>query len=429
MTGDRTPPPPAYRLVSLALAPALGAHTLYRALRDGGAEYLAGRYGFVRPMSGAPVWIHCASVGEVAAALPLLTELAQHGVERLLVTTTTPTGLARARAGMPAGARAAYLPIDRPRPVRRFLDRCRPRAALILETELWPHLYAALARRDIPIVLVNARLSPRTMEAAAWWRHTAGWCLRRCERVLARSDADHQHLLELGADPERVVTVGNIKFAAAAGTPSAAIVPGPAFVLAASTHDDEERQLARVWRARAPAGHAFVIAPRHPARGPSIARTLAADGFTVTRRSQGGIPTARPDAIHIADTLGELTGLMTAADAVIMGGSFIPRGGQNVLEPARAGRAIVTGPHMHNFADETARLEAFGALLRTPDACSAIVSVVALLAEPDRLERMGRAGQALMEREQDMGARYRRALMAAVPALAETGASSEPARL
>ncbi len=410
-------PPLAYRLASLGLALPLAGYTLYRALRDGGRPYLSGRYGFAHRLREAPVWVHCASVGEVTAAGPLLAELAGQGIGPLLVTTSTPTGQARCRQRLPPGARCGYLPVDRPGPVRRFLERSRPRVALILETELWPHLYAGLARAEVPIALVNGRLSPRTMNAPAWWRNSAAWCLRGCEHILARSDADRQRFLDLGAEPERVTTIGNIKFATAAGPPPAPIDLGRPYVLAASTHDDEEVQLARAWRTRGSAGHLLTIAPRHPERGRTIGHALAGAGFAVSRRSRGETPRQAAGAIHLADTLGELDGLMAGADAVVMGGSFIPRGGQNVLEAARAGRAVVTGPHMHNFADETARLEAAGALLRSTDAPAAIDAITRLLEAPEQRAAMGRAGRGLLDAEADMAARYRRALVDALPAL------------
>ena len=421
-------PPFAYRLASLALALPLAGYTVYRTLRDGGRAYLAGRYGRRGTGLASPVWVHCASVGEVAAAAPLLEALADAGIGPLLVTTATPTGQVRARAHLPPGARLLYLPLDRPGPVRRFLARNQPRAAIVLETELWPYLYAGLADRGIPIALVNGRLSPRTMDAPAWWRDTASWCLQRCTCILARSQADRERFLALGADAGRVTAVGNIKLAAAAGPPPAAIGLGRPFVLAASTHDDEELQLARAWRKRAPAGHLLAIAPRHPERGSAIARALAGEGLGVTRRSREEAPAAGAGAVHLADTLGELGGLMAGADAVIMGGSFIPRGGQNVLEAARAGRAIVTGPHMHNFADETARLEGAGALVRATDADSAVDRVVRLLSAPAERDAMGRAGRAALAADADMAARYRDALVAALPVLAPAEGAAQAER-
>ena len=416
-------PPLRYRLASLGLALPLAGYTLLRTARDGGSDYLRGRYGFTAARTRNAVWVHCASVGEVAAAVPLLHELDCHGIGPLLVSTATPTGQQRARAQAPGRATVVYLPVDRPGPVRRFLKRTRPRAALILETELWPHLFGALEDRAIPIVLVNGRLSPRTLEAPSWWRQTAAWCLQRVTRVLARSETDGDRFRQLGLEPDRLEVVGNLKFAAPGGAAVTAIEPGAPFVLAASTHDDEELQLARAWADTGSSEHLLVIAPRHPERGPEIAASLRAEGFEVRRRSQGE-PAGSPGSIYLADTLGELTALIAGAEVVIMGGSLIPRGGQNVLEPARAGRAIVTGPHMYNFADETERLEAAGALLRRANAVEVIAAVNGLLTAPDEALRMGAAGRELMEREADMGDRYRRALLRAVPALSgpESGA-------
>ena len=420
-----TAPPLAYRVASVALAVPLAGYTLLRALRDGGGSYLFQRYGFGldgrdREASGLddfgkPVWVHCASVGEVAAAAPLLRALVAAGVGPLLVSTSTPTGQSHARAHAPPEAALVYLPLDRPAIVRRFLDRLQPRAAVILETELWPHLFAGLAERNVPIVLVNGRLSPRTLEAPAWWRATAAWCLQRVTRILARSEEDRRRFVALGAAAARVETIGNLKFAAPPGA-AEPITLGRPFVLAASTHDDEELQLARAWRDSGPRDRLLAIAPRHPERGTAIARALDDDGFAVRRRSRGDAP-GDAATIYLADTLGELTGLIAGADVVVMGGSLIARGGQNVLEPARAGRAIVTGPYMHNFADETARLESAGALVRRDDAAAVIAAVGELLAAPERRETMGRQGRELIEAEADMAERYRQALMEAAPAI------------
>lgn len=402
-------PPAGYRLASLGLALPYCAYTLARAARDGGTCYLRGRYGHVQRTAHAPVWVHCASVGEVAAAMPLVRELDAHGIGPLLLSTSTPTGHARAGQQVPGGVAVAYLPLDRPGPVRRFLERTRPRAALIVETELWPHLFAALDARGLPILLVNGRLSPRTLQAPAWWRRTAAWCLARTTRILARSDNDRDHFIALGADPARVAVIGNLKLAAPVAT-AAPIALGRPFVLAASTHHDEELQLARAWRdAGRGDDHLLVVAPRHPERGAALARALAGLGLRVRRRSRGE-PVAADTDIYLADTLGELPALMAGAEVVIMGGSLIARGGQNVLEPARAGRAIVTGPHMDNFADETARLERAGALVRGADAAAVVATVAELVDDPQRRGEMGARARALLDAEADMAARYRMAL-------------------
>jgi 3-deoxy-D-manno-octulosonic-acid transferase len=244
-----TRPPANYRLFSAVLAPALLGHACRRALRDGGRDYLRGRLGFIEPGPGeGPVWLHCASVGEVVTALPLLRALRDAGIGPLAVSTNTPTGHRTAVKHVFDGVRVLYLPLDRPRPVRRFLDRLRPRAALVLETELWPWLYAGLHQRAVPLFLVNARLSKRTLDAPRWWRGVAAWCLRHTRAVLARSEGDAEAFLRLGAPPGRVRTVGDLKLAAPDETPEAIALPRP-YVLAASTHDDEERRLAAARRA------------------------------------------------------------------------------------------------------------------------------------------------------------------------------------
>ena len=404
-------PPARYRLLSLALAPVFAGHALRRARRDGGRDYLRERYGRIAPVEGpAPVWIHCASVGEVVTAVPLLEALHAAGIGPVALSTNTPTGHATARRRLAHGVRVVYLPLDRPRPVRRFLTRLRPRAGLILETELWPWLYAACRRRDIPLALVNARLSRRTLEAPRWWRAVARFCLQRVDIVLARSDADAAGLRELGAPTERVRVIGNLKLAAAGGgEPVAPISPGRPFVLAASTHADEERRLADAWREHGDGRHLLVIAPRHPERGAAIARELAAAGHGVARRSRDEPVDVGTD-VYLADTLGELTGLMAGAELVIMGGSLIPHGGQNVLEPARAGRAIVTGPHMDNFREETRALAEAGALRQAGDAAGVVAIAAELLADEGARFAMGRRGRDVLAAGADLAGRYVEAL-------------------
>jgi len=408
-----TCPPASYRLFSLLLTPLLIGHTARRALRDGGRDYLLGRFGRIEPTTdGPPVWLHCASVGEVVTALPLLQALANAGTGPIVVSTNTPTGHRTACRRVPSEVRVTYLPLDRPRPVRRFLDRLRPRAALILETELWPWLYAELERRRVPIVLINARLSRRTLEAPSWWREIAAWCLQRVRKVLARSEGDAHAFIRLGAPRERLTTVGDLKLATPAEMPEPIQLPRP-FVLAASTHDDEERRLAESWRRQAPAGYLLVIAPRHPERGNAIARELSTDGHRVTRRSLDET-IGDETGVCLADTLGELTALMAGAELVIMGGSMIPHGGHNVLEPARAGRAIVTGPHMDNFGEATAMLTEAGALRQCEDAESVVRTAVELLGDASTRHEMGARGRRRLEREQAVAERYVEALSEAL---------------
>ncbi|MDZ7747936.1 MAG: 3-deoxy-D-manno-octulosonic acid transferase [Halofilum sp. (in: g-proteobacteria)] len=389
--------PLRYRFAGLLLAPAFIAHAVFRAARDGGFAYLRGRLGYMDYRSASqPVWIHCASVGEVITAAPLLKALESNEVSPLVVTTSTPTGHVIARKRLRPSVHVHYLPIDRPSAIRRFLRRLRPRAALILETELWPHLFAELRRLRIPIALVNARLTQRSLRAPRWWGPVARFCLECVTVVLARSAEDASRFRELGAPSPRIHVIGNLKLAA----PSVETEAGPMdlkrpFVLVASTHDDEERQIATAWDRLGLRDHLLVIAPRHPERGGNIARTLVANGYDVARRSQGDCISATTE-IYLADTMGELPALMAASELVIMGGSLVPHGGHNVLEAARAERAVITGPHTDNFHDECAALERAGALARGQDATDVVGIARDLLSDPERRRAMGyRAGELL----------------------------------
>jgi 3-deoxy-D-manno-octulosonic-acid transferase len=402
-------PPLAYCVASAALALPFAGYTVVRAARDGGWRYLRERLGWVPRRSDAPLWIHCASVGEINAALPLVRELAAHGHGPLLLTTNTPTGRRVAEARAPMGVDCAYLPLDWPAPVRRFLGRTRPRAGIVMETELWPWLFAAAGRRRVPLSLVNARLSTRTLRAPGWLRSAFARCLQATAAILARSEDDAQGFRELGAPPERVRVIGNIKFAAPIAAADTHIDLGRPFVLAASTHDDEERQLAAAWMAGGDGQTLLVIAPRHPDRGESIADRLQDLGLTVVRRSRDERVTADTD-IYLADTLGELPALIAGAEMVIMGGSLVEHGGQNVLEPARAARAILTGPHMGNFREETAALAAAGGLRQCADAEEVIAAAHDLLTDPDTRRDMGERAAGVLTAGADMAARYREAL-------------------
>ena len=402
-------PPRVYRLINLALALPMSWHVRRRAARDGGHDYHAQRHGHsLDALPRRAIWIHAASVGEVAAALPLLAQLARERDEPLLLSTNTPTGHAVARARAPTGTAICYLPIDRPTATRRFVHKLEPKVALIMETELWPWLYAHLRHAAVPIVIVNGRLSARTRNAPRWLQPALRFCLKQCRLVLARSDDDADAFRALGGPRRRTRTIGNLKYAPGA-QPAEPVHTGRTSVLAASTHTDEELQLARAWQHAATADALLIIAPRHPERGDDIEAALRAEGIDMARRSRGDAVTANTE-IYLADTMGELTALMAGAEVVIMGGSFVPHGGQNLLEPARLGRATVVGPHMDNFRAETERLAAVDGIAQCTDAASAIDTCVQLLADPDARSAMGARAQATLAAEDDVVARYRDAI-------------------
>ncbi len=374
-------PPLAYRALTLLAAPAALAYTLARALRDGGALYLRQRYALGLPAELAGrVCLHCSSVGEVRAALPLAQRLERDGL-RLLLSVATPTGRRVARALLPEVPRA-YFPLDHRTVARRWLARLAPRAVLVFETELWPHFYAAAEARGAPPALVNARLSARTARPPRLLRGAFRQAARRARCILARSAADAARFRELGADPERVAALGNLKYAAPAAGPDAGPpLPGP-YALAASTHADEERQLAELWRGLPDRrGHLLAIMPRHPERAARLEAALRRAGFRVRRHSRDGRPA--PDTeLYLADTLGELPRWLRHASFAFLGGSLTPRGGHNVLEPALEGCACAVGPHTFNFADEVAALRACGGLEQAADAAELAGVFARWLADP-----------------------------------------------
>lgn len=236
----------------------------------------------------------------------------------ITLTTSTPTGGQTARR-IP-GLQQLFLPMDRPRPVARFLDAVRPAAGLVVETELWPELFAACRRRGVPLAIVNGRLSHRTLRAPRPVRALYREALAGVTVVLARSEADAAAYRELGAPADRIQVVGNLKFAAGGGEGGApcAIDLGRPYVLAASTHDDEECRLATAWREAGDRLPLLVIAPRHPQRGEALVRSLQQAGVRFAVRSRGEQPDPA-DPVYLADTFGELEGFMAGAELVFMG--------------------------------------------------------------------------------------------------------------
>lgn len=408
-------PPLRYRLALACLRPLLAAVTLWQAWRARDPRFARQRLGRGFPAAGPrrPLWLHCASVGEVNAARALIAQLrATEALAPVLVSTTTPTGADAVRRLGWDDVRHVYLPLDHPGALRRAFDALRPRALVLVETEIWPNLiHAAAAERGLPLAVVNARLSPRTLEAPSWLRPVYRQALGRLDAVLAKSEADARGFVALGATPARVRTLGNLKFAAAAV--EAAAEPRPfdrPFWLAASTHDDEELQLARALHQRPMDAGLLVIAPRHPARSVKIQRQLRELGVAFAVRSLEQ-PVTAETRVYLADTLGEMQRWLQHAELVFMGGSLVPVGGHNLLEPAAAARPIASGPQLHNFAEEAALLRPSGALAVFEDAAAVVDYAAELRADPARARQLGEAGARALAAQGQVLEDYRRALL------------------
>lgn len=320
------------------------------------------RLGFVVRCHNS-LWVHAVSVGEVRAAAPLITALEKRYPGRpLVLTTTTPTGSAQGRGLFGARVQHAYLPYDLPSAVRRFLVRTQPAALLILETEIWPTLFWECRAREIPVCLVNGRLSPRSFARYSWVRGLSGEALGAVTLIAAQSQSDAERLRQLGAPRARIQVTGNLKFDFAlpddtqsrGASLRADLGPTRRVWVAASTHEGEEEQVLEAHRALSAhdPGLALILVPRHPSRAAQVAKLCRRRGFTPVLRSQNESAGVLAEAsVLLADTLGELPALIAAADVVFMGGSLVPVGGHNLLEPCALGKPVVFGPHMFNFAE------------------------------------------------------------------------------
>ena len=397
-----------YSAALYLLLPATLYHLVWRGFRQG--EYLQRwneRYAVYDPgREPVDIWVHAVSMGEVNAAAPLVNALrARHPRLRMLVTTITPTGSARVRALWGDGVEHVYLPYDLPGAVSRFLGHFQPRTALVLETELWPNLLFGCREHGVPAWIVNARLSARSLRGYGLLRPLLRRALRTLRGVLAQSAADARRFVELGADPAATVVTGNLKFDIAvpgggdalSAELRARIGARPAWI-AASTHPEEEAAVVaihRQLRGRWP-DLLLLWAPRHPERFRGVAQQAVDAGWRVATRTLTRWPDP-DDAVFVVDTMGELVSFYGCAQVAFVGGSLQDIGGHNLLEPAAVGTAVVSGPHLHNFADIAGRMRAAGALRVGADAGEVAAHLAGLLDDAQARAAMVAAGHALVE--------------------------------
>lgn len=319
------------------------------------------------------VWIHAASVGEVVAAAPLIEALLQRYPNTpLVVTTTTPTGSERVQALFGGRVRHGYWPWDVPGALRRFWRAYAPTLVILLEMELWPNLVAEARRRGVPVVLANGRLSAGSHRGYARCRALVRPMLAAFEALAVQTPEDAARLIDLGAEPARVAVTGNIKFdmtlddslRARAAALRQSLGARPIWI-AASTHPGEDEIVLAAHeqlRARHPTA-LLVLVPRHPERFAAVATLARERGHVVVVRSSGDLPGV-DTSVYLADTMGELLMLYGVADIAFVGGSLVPVGGHNLLEPALWQLPILSGPVLHNFTQVAALLDDAGALQR-----------------------------------------------------------------
>ena len=351
-----------YTILLYLLAPAVLLRLFWRGLRS--PAYLRRwpeRFGFIEPPLGSRViWLHAVSVGEVQAAEPVIRALLeQYPDHSILVTTVTPTGSARVLSLFDGEVAHVYAPYDLPGAVTRFFDRVRPCLAIVMETELWPNLFITCRRRSIPLLLLNARLSEKSVRGYRRARGLVAQTLAAVTQIAVQGDADAERFVALGADSARVSVTGNLKF-------EQRVVPSllesaealrrdwgtsrPVWI-AASTHEGEDelvldvfRQLCKQFR-----DCLLVLVPRHPERFEPVADLCHQRGLNTVLRSTREPCTAQTQ-VFIGDSMGELPLFYAASDVAFVGGSLVSHGGHNLLEPAALGIPVVTGPHVFNFA-------------------------------------------------------------------------------
>ncbi|MEH6578311.1 MAG: lipid IV(A) 3-deoxy-D-manno-octulosonic acid transferase [Amphritea sp.] len=368
----------------------------------------AERFGFIPQARGVrPLWIHSVSVGETVAIMPLIELLlAKYPDIPIVVTTMTPTGSERVRALFADRVMHFYCPYDLPDALARFHSRVKPRACVIVETELWPNLVASCFARNVPVMVANARLSAKSAAGYAKFVWLTKPMLKKITCVAAQNAMGGQRFLKLGLDKQALAVTGSIKLDVS--VPESSLETARQLrdawgadrpvLLAASTHDNEEQQMVSLYKNLLDdyPKLLLVLVPRHPERFQDVYSDCLRAGLHTTRRSLGELPSSNTQ-VYLGDTMGDLLMLFATADSVFVGGSLIERGGHNPLEPALLAKPVLMGPHVYNFQQIVDELAVAGALLQVDNLEQLEIEVRRLFSGVARAEDIGRKGQEYIE--------------------------------
>ena len=387
----------------------LAAYWLFRAIANQSyRDRIGQRFGVGYPQLDRCIWIHAVSVGEVQAAVPLVRALARRFPDyNMLVSTVTPTGAARVKALFGDTVSHCYIPFEMPTAVDQFFESTKPELALIMETEIWPNLYRGCGVRNIALVLVSARISPKSVDSYRRLLPLFRDTLSHGIIIAAQSDADAERFRSLGASPVRTWVTGNIKFDIE--LPAGLVEQGkllrmqifgerPVWV-AASTHDQEEQQVLaahRLLQEQHP-DLLLVLVPRHPERFPMVRELVESEGFECVTRTQGESCTVSTD-VFLGDTMGELPLFYAASDVAFVGGSLVPIGGHNLLEPAALGLPVISGVHVYNAQEIADMFVSLGACRIVTDSGDLAVAVDELIADPRKAKESGAQGLEIVQR-------------------------------
>ena len=373
-------------------------------------------------IDGSPrIWVHAVSVGEVTAAAPIVAALRERfPLAAIVLSTSTETGQEMARKTIKGATAFIYFPLDIPSVIRRVLNRVRPDIVVPVETEVWPNFIRLCGERGVKVLMVNGRLSPRSFRGYKKTRFFWTQILRNIDEIGTISETDAGRFRALGADPARVRVIGNAKYDSLAARALPALreeiagklnVPSDSRVLVAgSTHEGEERVVLSVWRRLLMEypDLLLILVPRHVERAGDVLRIIRKEGFsdcsTMSEIARGG--RRKDERIIVVDIIGELFRVYSLATVVYCGGSLVPKGGQNILEPASWGKVVFYGPSMEDFVDEKDSLEAAGAGLQVAGEMELFEGIQTLMKDPRSRKTRGDAGKAVVDSNRGASGRY-----------------------
>ena len=399
-----------YKWFLRLMIPVLFVRLAWRGLRNPAYwRRIPERFGFLPPLeASAVIWIHAVSVGEVKAAQPLVQALFEHFPESSIwLTTMTPTGSEQVRRLFGSQVLHSYVPYDLPSAVNRFLDNIRPRLALVMETELWPNIFHICRERSIPVMVANMRMSEASMHSYLRFPSLASSTLNQLSVLAVQSQADAERLIAMGAPAKAIEVTGSIKFEMKlpASLIEAAEVlrrrwgkDRPVWI-AASTREGEEEQILEAFaelKKRSPR-LLLVLVPRHPERFAPVARNCRRKGYQIVMRSEQQAAIDAQAEILVGDTMGELQLLYAASDVAFVGGSLVPAGGHNLLEPAVVGVPVVFGPHMFNFSEISAITRERGAGVQVRNTRELAAAVADFLENANHRFEAGEAGKRMVD--------------------------------
>ena len=399
-----------YRTAILVLKPIIVLRYWIKAKRQAAySDRMSQRFGVLSPkLQGGSIWIHAVSVGEANAAAPLVDRLLADGAGPVLMTCVTPTGSMVIQNRFGERIQHVYAPVDIHTTVQKFLAKIQPRALIIVETELWPNLIFCSIRQSVPVIFVNMRISDRTFRKAMCVRLLCQHILKGVTAFCVQTASDAERVIALGAAPSRVHVTGNLKFDVPVVRETADIAAGlrkfwgedRTVVILGSSHEGEEEMFIKLFgqlRNRFPRIVGIVV-PRHPERFDSVFETMSRSEFSVVRRSQWNRQLTESVDLVLVDRMGELMDFYAASDVAIVGGSFVPVGGHNILEPIQAAVPVVFGPHMSNFREISKMVLSDEAGRQANDSEELFTQVEDYLMDADLRENAVRSGRKLLEK-------------------------------